>query len=101
MLLTQPAILFLNVDPTSAVGPYMDPYPLWVDYALEHINSGNEAIPPPSFRDLHLHMALAVPVGLPDVPLHHFISTPHGVTFECKLRWKVPNKPLLGDERVA
>ena len=73
--LQQEQVMFLHSSPMSSVGPHLQPYPMWMGFAVR--DTVKEHAPLHSFQAFCLHQIVAVAPDKPSGVLAPYVYTPH------------------------
>ena len=76
--LKEEQVIFLHSSPESTAIPFLQPYPLWLDYATKDlITEAPRHVPLHCFRAFHLHRIMVVAPEKPSGGLAPYVYTPH------------------------
>ena len=92
-------MMFSNIASDCDLGPYVEPYPLWLDFANKELwDELQEVFPLHWFRGFKLHQVLIIPPENPQGGVAPFVYMPHCEGHEPFLSPSVPDTPLTGYE---
>ena len=75
--ISEAMVMFVLLDKSSDLGPYVEPYPLWVD-TVSFVQPNTVAIPVSQFRFFKLHQVGIIPPERPDQGSVTYVCMPRG-----------------------
>ena len=91
--ISEAMVMFVLLDKSSDLGPYVEPYPLWVD-TVSFVQPGTVAAPVSQFRFFKLHRVGIIPPDRPDQGSVTYVCMPRGRGFDSHFEPSIPDLPL-------
>ena len=92
-------MMFVHLDSNCDLGPYVEPYPIWVDFMEKQLlKESQETFPVSWFRFFKLHQISIIPPERPDKGAVTYVCTPRCQGYESFLSPSIPDQPLSGYE---